>query len=330
MAQHDYNIANQSGAAFRTDLNNSLSAILSNNSGSSQPATRTAYMFWADTNDNVLKMRNSSNSAWQGLFTFEGNINRRLSVGTSAPVPSSYNSNYDDLVVYQSSGNGGITIATGSSATGGIAFAEGTSGTSAYTAYIQYNQSLNQFEIGAEAATRVFIGGGGRLGVVATQDDVLILGSTNASGASKRLISGRHSGTEAVVNSGTECFVVYTDGNVKNTNNSYTGLSDIKLKENVVDASSQWDDIRGIRVRKYNFKEGQTHTQIGVIAQEVEQISPGLVFDSPDLNKDGEPVGTVTKNVNYSVLYMKAVKALQEAMERIEQLEAKVAALENA
>jgi hypothetical protein len=32
--------------------------------------------------------------------------------------------------------------------------------------------------------------------------------------------------------------------------------------------------------------------------------------------------------VNYSVLYMKAVKALQEAMERIETLEAKVAALE--
>ena len=35
MAQHDYNIANQTGANFRTDLNNALSAIVSNNSGSS-------------------------------------------------------------------------------------------------------------------------------------------------------------------------------------------------------------------------------------------------------------------------------------------------------
>lgn len=330
MAQHDYDIANQSGASFRSDLNLCLDAIQSTNSGSSQPSSRVAYMLWANTTASELQLRDGANSAWQGLFTFAGNINRPLSVGTSAPVPSSYNSNYDDLVVYQSSGNGGITIATGSSATGGIAFAQGTSGTSAYTAYIQYNQSVNQFEIGAEAATRVFIGGGGRLGVIATQSDVLILGSTNASGTSNRLISGKYSGTEAVVNSGTECFVVYTNGDVKNTNNSYTGLSDIKLKENVVDASSQWDDIKGIRVRKYNFKEGQTHTQIGVIAQEVEQISPGLVFDSPDLNKDGEPVGTVTKNVNYSVLYMKAVKALQEAMDRIETLEAKVAALEAA
>jgi hypothetical protein len=39
--------------------------------------------------------------------------------------------------------------------------------------------------------------------------------------------------------------------------------------------------------------------------------------------------GTVTKEVKYSILYMKAVKALQEAMDRIETLEAKVEALEN-
>ena len=36
------------------------------------------------------------------------------------------------------------------------------------------------------------------------------------------------------------------------------------------------------------------------------------------------------KSVKYSVLYMKAVKALQEAMERIETLENKVKALEDA
>jgi hypothetical protein len=39
-------------------------------------------------------------------------------------------------------------------------------------------------------------------------------------------------------------------------------------------------------------------------------------------------LGTVTKSVNYSVLYMKAVKALQEAMERIETLETRLTALE--
>jgi hypothetical protein len=121
---------------------------------------------------------------------------------------------------------------------------------------------------------------------------------------------------------------IFTNGNVVNTNNSYGAISDIKFKENIVDATSQWSDIKALQVRKYNFKEGQTHTQIGLVAQEVELVSPGLVIESPDRDEDGNDLGTVTKSVNYSVLYMKAVKALQEAMERIEQLEAAVTALQ--
>jgi hypothetical protein len=116
-------------------------------------------------------------------------------------------------------------------------------------------------------------------------------------------------------------FYVLDSGNVLNTNNSYGAISDLKLKENIVDANSQWFDIKSLQVRNYNFKEGQTHTQIGLVAQEAELVSPGLVSESPDRDADGNDLGTVTKSVNYSVLYMKAVKALQEAMERIETLE---------
>ena len=116
-------------------------------------------------------------------------------------------------------------------------------------------------------------------------------------------------------------YQVLGNGNVQNTNNSYGAISDVKLKENIVDANSQWDDLKALRVRNYNLKEGQTHTQIGLVAQEVELVSPGLVTESPDRDEDGNDLGTVTKSVNYSVLYMKAVKALQEAMERIETLE---------
>jgi hypothetical protein len=124
-------------------------------------------------------------------------------------------------------------------------------------------------------------------------------------------------------------FRIADSGNATNTNNSYGAISDIKLKENIVDANSQWDDLKALQVRNYNFKEGQTHTQIGLVAQEVELVSPGLVSESPDRDEDGNDLGTVTKSVNYSVLYMKAVKALQEAMERIETLESKVASLES-
>jgi hypothetical protein len=140
------------------------------------------------------------------------------------------------------------------------------------------------------------------------------------------LLSGYYSAS--AVNTGTTAFVIRTNGNIQNANNSYGSLSDAKLKENIVDANSQWDDLKALQVRNYNFKEEtgqQTHTQIGLIAQEVELVSPGLVSESPDRDEEGNDLETVTKSVNYSVLYMKAVKALQEAMERIEQLETEMA-----
>ena len=84
MATHDYVIANQSGAAFRTDLNNALAAIVSNNSSASEPATKYAYMWWADTSTGILKIRNSSNDGWVELLQLDGTLT--LEDGTvSAP-----------------------------------------------------------------------------------------------------------------------------------------------------------------------------------------------------------------------------------------------------
>jgi hypothetical protein len=158
----------------------------------------------------------------------------------------------------------------------------------------------------------------------------IVSGSVSAAGTTYTTFIGQYNTASGTPGSGTNSFLVYTNGNVQNTNNSYGAISDLKLKENIVDAGSQWDDLKALQVRKYNFKEGQTHTQIGLVAQEVELVSPGLVSESPDRDTEGSDLGTVTKSVNYSVLYMKAVKALQEAMERIEALEAKVTALEGA
>ena len=71
---HDYILSNQSGASFRTDLNNALAAIVSNNSSSSQPATRYAYQWWADTSSGILKLRNSANDAWIELLQLDGTL----------------------------------------------------------------------------------------------------------------------------------------------------------------------------------------------------------------------------------------------------------------
>jgi hypothetical protein len=64
MPQHDYNIANQSAAQLRADLNNALAAIVSNNSGAAEPSVTYAYQPWADTTTGLLKIRNAANNGW--------------------------------------------------------------------------------------------------------------------------------------------------------------------------------------------------------------------------------------------------------------------------
>ena len=64
ISTHDYVISNASGSSVRGDINSALAAILSNNSDSTEPSTTQAYMLWADTSNNLLKIRNSSNNGW--------------------------------------------------------------------------------------------------------------------------------------------------------------------------------------------------------------------------------------------------------------------------
>ena len=126
-------------------------------------------------------------------------------------------------------------------------------------------------------------------------------------------------GTAVAVLFGGNAGQVYVrgDGDLENTNNNYGAISDERFKSNIVNASSQIDDIMAVQVRSYTLNEtGATH--IGVVAQELEASGmSGLV------KTDDEGM----KSVKYSILYMKAIKALQEAVTRIETLEAEVTAL---
>jgi hypothetical protein len=69
MAQADYVVANGTGAAVRSDLNGQLAAIVSNNSGVTEPSTTYAYQWWADTTTGLLKLRNAANNAWITIGT---------------------------------------------------------------------------------------------------------------------------------------------------------------------------------------------------------------------------------------------------------------------
>jgi hypothetical protein len=138
-------------------------------------------------------------------------------------------------------------------------------------------------------------------------------------------------------------FVIYSNGNVANTNNSYGAISDIKLKENITDASPKLEDLLKVKVRNYNLI-GEETKQIGVIAQELEEVFPAMVDESEDfeevevpqldeegnevLNEEGEVVttkekvskGTTTKSVKYSVFVPMLIKAIQEQQEQIDSL----------
>ena len=140
---------------------------------------------------------------------------------------------------------------------------------------------------------------------------------------------------------------------------TYAAISDERIKDNITDANSQWDDIKAMRFVNYQRKDDilqygkeDAKVQLGLIGQELEKISPNLVRqvepnasdirhsselgtlyqegdDIPEDKKVGDvkEVKDKVKGVAYSILYMKAVKALQEAMTRIETLEAEVKAL---
>ena len=84
MAQHDYVIDNSTGANVRTDINQVLQAILSNNQGTSEPSATAAGMLFFDTNNDLMKMRNEANSDFINLFTALG--------GPAFPVDGTINS----------------------------------------------------------------------------------------------------------------------------------------------------------------------------------------------------------------------------------------------
>lgn len=152
MATHDYSLANQSGQAFRGDLNNALSAIATNNGSSTDPATTFAHQWYYDEGDTTFKIRNAANNAYinvsavggaetanfglalaasptfTGTATFGGNILMSgtgtidIPVGTTAQRPGSPNNGmirYNTTLTRYEGYSGSAWGALGGGATGG-------------------------------------------------------------------------------------------------------------------------------------------------------------------------------------------------------------------
>jgi hypothetical protein len=114
----------------------------------------------------------------------------------------------------------------------------------------------------------------------------------------------------------TERIKIYSNGNIENTNNSYGQLSDIKLKENVVNATPKLDDLMKVQIKNFNYI-GQEQKQIGVIAQELEQIFPNLIYETPKTKRE-----EVNKTDNEgNIIYQTEQRLINEAVEGQEAIE---------
>jgi hypothetical protein len=147
----------------------------------------------------------------------------------------------------------------------------------------------------------------------------IVSASSAASGNTWSLIRG-------FASSSSQVFAVLGNGNVQNANNSYGAISDVKLKENIVDATPKLADLLKVQIRNYNLKSDPTVKQLGVVAQELEQVFPSMIEESSDKDAEGNDLGTTTKSVKYSVFVPMLIKAIQELSAKVTALETKIGA----
>jgi hypothetical protein len=119
-------------------------------------------------------------------------------------------------------------------------------------------------------------------------------------------------------------YYLSVDGGIRNFSGSNVNLSDEREKKNIVDMDSTWSDLKRWTLRQFHFNDQDDSEDkcYGVIAQQIETVSP-QVLSTFETNPT-----TTRKGVKEQKMVWMAIKALQEAMARIETLETQNASLE--
>jgi hypothetical protein len=102
---------------------------------------------------------------------------------------------------------------------------------------------------------------------------------------------------------------------------SYATTSDMRLKENIVNAPTALTDLEAIKVRSFDWKTDNTHEKFGFVAQELIEVVPNAVVKG---QTEDDMWG-----VGHANLVPLLVKAIQEQQTLITALTARITALEN-
>ena len=123
-------------------------------------------------------------------------------------------------------------------------------------------------------------------------------------------------------------FYVSGGGTVNATNTTISAISDVRLKENIVDLEIGLDSILALKPRKFDWKKesGNNGKNVrGFIAQEFEQVFPDLIDESINPSPEGEEPYKQIRQDLIPVL----VKAIQELKAQNDALQSRIETLES-
>ena len=230
--------------------------------------------------------------------------------------------NADDLTI-ASSGNTGITIRSGTSNFGSIYFSDGTSGNAEYRGLIAYNQPNNYLQFFTAATERMRIDSSGRLIVGGTSSEAfqaITLSPNHDDGAGRITFNRANTSNVSIVvsmkNASSEAGRIEHD----NTSCGIFSSSDYRLKENVTAISDGITRLKTLKPYRFNFKTDTSKTVDGFFAHEVTAVPEAISGTKDGVDSDNNPV---YQAIDQSKLVPLLVAALQEAIGRIEALEAK-------
>jgi hypothetical protein len=233
------------------------------------------------------------------------------------------------ILFSHTSSNTQEALISANNSTGEFKFESGRSGTSAYFQTF-YTNNTERMRITSDGAVCI-----GRTSQIFGSTGLCVETSSNSVNAV--VTASNQSALSAVntaVNTGTSCSLMSFNVGISGggsqigtityngTNTLYNSTSDKRLKKNIVDAGSGLAKLANVKIRAFDWVEHNSHTDFGVVAQELVTVAPEAV----SVGDDGETIERVWA-VDTATLVPAMIKAIQELKAELDSVKAELQTL---